>query len=87
MPPSEYAPRYTATAIVLHWLIAAAVVGLIGWGWWMQTIPKLPVGPRVDAFNLHNSGFRANGDAVYRTQFPPAPPPPRSPLRSAPGPS
>jgi cytochrome b561 len=43
------------TAIVLHWLIAAAVVGLIGWGWWMQTIPKLPVGPRVDAFNLHKS--------------------------------
>ena len=30
----------------------------------------------TDAFNLHNSGFRANGDAVYRTQFPPAPPPP-----------
>ena len=42
-------------AIVLHWLIAAAVIGLIGWGWWMQTIPKLPVGPRVDAYNLHKS--------------------------------
>jgi cytochrome b561 len=55
MPTSEYAPRYTATAIVLHWLIAAAVVGLIALGWWMQTIPKLPVGARVDAFNLHKS--------------------------------
>jgi cytochrome b561 len=55
MPSSEYATRYTATAIVLHWLIAAAVVGLIALGWWMQTIPKLPVGPRVDAFNLHKS--------------------------------
>jgi cytochrome b561 len=36
-------------------LIAAAVLALIGWGWWMQTIPKNPVGPRVDAFNLHKS--------------------------------
>ena len=55
MPDSEQATRYTTTAIVLHWLIAAAVIGLIGWGWWMQTIPKLPVGPRVDAYNLHKS--------------------------------
>ena len=55
MPGSEDASRYTNTAIALHWLIAAAVVGLIGWGWWMQTIPKVPVGPRVDAFNLHKS--------------------------------
>ena len=55
MPSSDYATRYTTTAIVLHWLIAAAVIVLIGWGWWMQTIPKLPAGPRVDAFNLHKS--------------------------------
>jgi cytochrome b561 len=47
--------RYTPTAIVLHWLIAVTVLGLIVWGWWMQTIPKDPVGPRVDAFNLHKS--------------------------------
>ncbi|HWZ72237.1 MAG TPA: cytochrome b [Casimicrobiaceae bacterium] len=55
MPGSDGAARYTMTAIVLHWAIALAVIGLIGWGWWMQTIPKLPVGPRVDAFNLHKS--------------------------------
>ena len=55
MPDSEHATGYTTTAIVLHWLIATAVVGLIGWGWWMQTIPKVPVGPRVDAYNLHKS--------------------------------
>jgi cytochrome b561 len=55
MRVSERGTRYTMTAIALHWLIAAAVVGLIGWGWWMQTIPKNPVGPRVDAFNLHKS--------------------------------
>jgi cytochrome b561 len=55
MPSSEAPQRYTGTAIFLHWLIAVAVVALIGWGWWMQTIPKLPQGPRVDAFNLHKS--------------------------------
>ena len=27
----------------------------VRWGWWMQEIPKQPVGPRVDAFNLHKS--------------------------------
>ena len=47
--------RYTRTAIVLHWLIAALVLFEIGWGWWMQDIPKQPPGVRADAFNLHKS--------------------------------
>jgi cytochrome b561 len=34
---------------------AALVIAQIGWGWWMQEIPKQPVGPRADAFNLHKS--------------------------------
>jgi cytochrome b561 len=55
MRNSEYPARYTKIAIALHWLIAVAVLGLIAWGWWMQTIPKSPAGPRVDAFNLHKS--------------------------------
>jgi cytochrome b561 len=55
MPDSETPRRYTRIAIALHWLIAVAVLGLIAWGWWMQTIPKNPPGPRVDAFNLHKS--------------------------------
>jgi cytochrome b561 len=55
MSGSETPQRYTRTAITLHWLIAVAALGLIAWGWWMQTIPKNPVGPRVDAFNLHKS--------------------------------
>jgi cytochrome b561 len=41
--------------IVLHWAIAVAVVGITVLGWWMQTIPKDPVGPRADAYNLHKS--------------------------------
>jgi len=52
MPPSD---RYTRTAIALHWIVAALVIAQFAWGWWMQGIPKQPVGPRVDAFNLHKS--------------------------------
>jgi cytochrome b561 len=47
--------RYTRTAIVLHWLIALAVVAQFAWGWAMQTIPKEPPGMRADAFNVHKS--------------------------------
>ena len=55
MSGSEHDARYTTTAIVLHWIVAVAVAGLIGFGWWMQEIPKLPAGPRVNAYNLHKS--------------------------------
>jgi cytochrome b561 len=52
MPSSD---RYTRTAIVLHWLVAAIVIAEFAWGWWMQEIPKEPPGFRADAFNLHKS--------------------------------
>jgi cytochrome b561 len=55
MPGSDRSKRYTTTAIALHWLIALAVVAQIAFGWWMLQIPKDPVGPRVNAFNLHKS--------------------------------
>jgi cytochrome b561 len=47
--------HYTATAIVLHWLVAAVLLADFAWGWWMQEIPKQPPGIRADAFNLHKS--------------------------------
>ncbi|MDQ2917621.1 MAG: cytochrome b [Pseudomonadota bacterium] len=47
--------RYTRTAVVLHWLIAAIVLGQFSWGWLMQQIPKSPPGMRADAFNFHKS--------------------------------
>jgi cytochrome b561 len=55
MPDSDRPERYTTTAIALHWIIAVAVLGQVAFGWWMQEIPKDPVGPRVNAFNLHKS--------------------------------
>jgi len=55
MPSVERAPQYPLTVIALHWVTAAAVVALVVLGWWMQAIPKDPVGPRADAYNLHKS--------------------------------
>lgn len=52
MPPLE---RYTKTAVVLHWLIAALLFAEFAHGWWMQQIPKQPPGIRADAFNMHKS--------------------------------
>ena len=55
MSGSDRATRYPTAVIVMHWAIAVAVVGLVALGWWMQTIPKQPVGFRADAYNLHKS--------------------------------
>jgi cytochrome b561 len=52
MPSFE---RYTKTAVVLHWVIAALLLAEFAQGWWMQQIPKQPPGIRADAFNLHKS--------------------------------
>ena len=32
--------RYTRTARVLHWLIAAAILAQIGFGWYLQKVPR-----------------------------------------------
>jgi cytochrome b561 len=47
--------RYTRTAVVLHWAIAAAVFVQIGLGVWMIGIPKSPPGVRAYWFNVHKS--------------------------------
>ena len=52
MSPSD---RYTRTAVILHWLIAALLLVEVAQGWLMQEIPKQPPGLRADQFNLHKS--------------------------------
>ena len=32
--------RYTRTAMVLHWLIALAVLAQIAFGWYLQQVPR-----------------------------------------------
>jgi len=81
MRHSDVPRQYTRTAIVLHWLIAILVIGQFAWGWWMQDIPKQPVGPRVDAFNLHKSAGMVllalmALRLLWRIRHPPPPLPP-----------
>src|SRR5436853_478106 len=45
MSPSD---RYTRTAVILHWLIAALLLVEVAQGWLMQEIPKQPPGLRRD---------------------------------------
>src|SRR5438046_10618905 len=46
--------RYTRTAMTLHWLIAAAVLGQIAFGWYLEQIP-LGAPPRTAVVNFHKS--------------------------------
>jgi cytochrome b561 len=55
MQPAAPISRYTKTAVVVHWLIAAIVFGQFAFGWLMQQIPKGHGSIRADAFNLHKS--------------------------------
>lgn len=44
-------PRYTATAIAFHWLLAAALLGMMALG---MTMTELPLSPtRLKLFNWH----------------------------------
>lgn len=50
--------RYTAVAIALHWLIAAAIVGMIALGWYMTDLPTATPaerGQQFTLFQLHKS--------------------------------
>lgn len=54
-PTHGRAGRYTRTAIVLHWLLAFAILGQMALGWWMLDLPKSPPGLRAGWFNFHKS--------------------------------
>ena len=82
--------RYTKTAVVLHWLVAAVVFGQFAFGWLMQQIPKSPPGMRADAFNFHKSiGLCLLALMLFRLGWriahpaPPLPPMPRWQARAA----
>jgi cytochrome b561 len=76
--------RYTRTAVVLHWLVAALFIGQFAWGWLMQEIPKSPPGVRADAFNLHKSvGLCLLALMLFRLGWRIAHPPPALPAMPA----
>jgi cytochrome b561 len=47
------APRYTAVAQALHWLVAALVMTMFGLGWYMAGLPLSQ--RKFDLFQLHKS--------------------------------
>ncbi|MCR9270392.1 MAG: cytochrome b/b6 domain-containing protein [Hyphomonadaceae bacterium] len=49
--PSE---RYTTVAIVLHWIIAIAIVGMLMGGWYMTNLPDGAPG-QYDLYQFHKS--------------------------------
>jgi cytochrome b561 len=53
MTASLQPPRqtYTATAKCLHWLLAAALIGLIAFGWYMTGLPISPT--KLKFYNWH----------------------------------
>jgi cytochrome b561 len=51
MPRVKASHRYTRTAIVLHWLLAAMVLASVAVGWWMTGLPLSP--RRLVTYNLH----------------------------------
>ena len=46
--------RYTKTAVVLHWLIGIAIIGMFALGWFMSELPK--EAPKQTAYDLFNLG-------------------------------
>ena len=46
---------YTHAAVLMHWVLAAALFAQLVLGWWMLDLPKNPPGLRAGWFNLHKS--------------------------------
>lgn len=49
--PSSSAQRYTLPAITLHWLLAAGLIGLLVFGWYMVDLPFSPT--KLKYYNWH----------------------------------
>ncbi len=46
--------RYTKVAIILHWLIAVIILGMLALGWYAVSLPKeAPKVMSLDLFNWH----------------------------------
>jgi cytochrome b561 len=50
----ETTSRYTSTAIVLHWLLVVALLAQIGFGWFLEDVPR-GTPERTIYVNLHKS--------------------------------
>ncbi|GLK50609.1 cytochrome b [Maricaulis virginensis] len=54
-------PRYTAVAITLHWILAALLLGMVFFGWYMEDLREglfagtVPLEEVQQAYNLHKT--------------------------------
>ena len=80
MPPSALAHRYTTTAIVLHWVLAVALLGAVGVGTYMTDLPLSP--QRLKLYNWHKwAGITLLALSALRLLWRLAhPPPPEVPM-------
>lgn len=51
MPPPASVSRYTRTAVVLHWVLAAMILGSLAFGLYMTSLPFSPA--RLKYYNWH----------------------------------
>jgi YVTN family beta-propeller protein len=54
-PGGDGGERYGPVAVLLHWLVAVAVVAQVVLGIWMTGLPDTPRGLQAGRFNLHKS--------------------------------
>lgn len=81
-PPPRPVMRYTSVAIALHWLMAIAVIGMIGVGLWMHELKNSPF--KIEIYTWHKwTGLTILLLAIVRVLWrvhrppPPLPPMPR----------
>jgi len=54
VPIAASARRYNRTAIILHWIVAAAILAQLAFGWFLRELPR-QTPERAYAINLHKS--------------------------------
>ncbi len=81
-PPPRPVARYTSVAIALHWLMAIAVIGMLGVGLWMHELKNSPF--KIEIYTWHKwTGLTILVLAIVRVLWrvhrppPPLPPMPR----------
>ena len=77
--PPRLVTHYTAVAIALHWLMAIAVIGMIGVGLWMHELKNSPF--KIEIYTWHKwTGLTilvlAIARVLWRVHRPPPPLPP-----------
>ena len=78
----EPVPRYTGFAIALHWLMAIAIIGMLGVGLWMTELKTSPI--KIEVYTWHKwIGLTVLGLAALRLVWRAYNPPPLDGMRTS----